>query len=131
MLEICISSIFRYVYCIILTQVAVYRNVFLLAMAIALSSITVSHRDPVYPQRQATMWPSQGAIPVEMEYSTYPHPPPFTSPPATPMTPMTPVTPHHTIFQVPVPMPQLQYEQPLPAAYPRYVNDFLLFCSAV
>lgn len=63
-------------------------------------------RDPsVFTQRQPGMWAGQALHPenvIQMDYSTYPHPPPFTSPPATPMTPH-----HNTAFAIP------QYEQPM------------------
>lgn len=77
--------------------------------------------DSVYRQQ---IWVAHGPLPgpimQEMDYSNYPHPPSFTSPPATPMTP---VTPHHTTF-VPqqyehqLPPPPVTYTSPAPPTLP-------------
>ena len=77
---------------------------------LSLSPASPICRDPIYAhaQVQHTVWANPVHSVMPMDYSTYPHPPPFTSPPATPMTPITPVTLHHAF-----PMPH-QYEMTAP-----------------
>ena len=76
---------------------------------------------------QATGWAPTHPVVHPMDYSGYsgPHPPPFTSPPATPMTPMTPMTPHHA-FTVPVP----QYDIPA-HGYPKLVRTMNIIILSV